>query len=58
MLRLEHQDTHRGRVMEKMKAGSFADLVRMSATLGPASQPSNEGAARSAATMVAATPLV
>jgi FixJ family two-component response regulator len=24
---------HRGRVMEKMKAGSFADLVRMSATL-------------------------
>ena len=27
---------HRGRVMEKMKAGSFADLVRMSATLGQA----------------------
>jgi FixJ family two-component response regulator len=25
---------HRGRVMEKMMAGSFADLVRMSATLG------------------------
>jgi len=25
---------HRGRAMEKMQAGSFADLVRMSATLG------------------------
>jgi FixJ family two-component response regulator len=33
---------HRGRVMEKMRAGSFADLVRMSATLGPASQPATE----------------
>ena len=29
---------HRGRVMEKMKASSFADLVRMSATLGQALQ--------------------
>jgi FixJ family two-component response regulator len=28
---------HRGRVMEKMKANSFAELVRMSATLGQAS---------------------
>ena len=27
---------HRGRAMEKMMAGSFADLVRMSTTLGPA----------------------
>jgi FixJ family two-component response regulator len=29
---------HRGRAMEKMKAGSFADLVRMSAALGQAAQ--------------------
>ncbi len=27
---------HRGRVMEKMRARSLADLVRMSARLGPA----------------------
>jgi FixJ family two-component response regulator len=34
---------HRGRVMEKMKARSFADLVRMSGILGPTSQPLTEG---------------
>ncbi|HEY4940694.1 MAG TPA: response regulator [Rhizomicrobium sp.] len=31
---------HRGRVMEKMKASSFADLVRMSTALGQSSQSS------------------
>lgn len=34
---------HRGRVMGKMKANSFADLVRMSATLEQASQSLIEG---------------
>ena len=33
---------HRGRVMEKMKANSFADLVRMSTALEQASQLSTE----------------
>ena len=33
---------HRGRVMEKMMASSFADLVRMSTTLGQASPPPTE----------------
>ena len=33
---------HRGRVMEKMQADSFADLVRMSTALEQASQPSTE----------------
>ena len=31
---------HRGRVMEKMKAGSLADLVKMAARLGPHSKAS------------------
>jgi FixJ family two-component response regulator len=29
---------HRGRVMRKMKAGSFADLVKMAATLRPSAE--------------------
>jgi FixJ family two-component response regulator len=40
---------HRGRVMEKMAAGSFADLVRMSAALGFAWPPAAAGALRKAA---------
>lgn len=34
---------HRGRVMEKMKAKSFADLVKMSASLGGAALPAESG---------------
>jgi FixJ family two-component response regulator len=34
---------HRGRVMEKMQAASFADLVRMSAALEPAVRNPTEG---------------
>jgi FixJ family two-component response regulator len=37
---------HRGRVMEKMMADSFADLVRMSAALGQALPPPPESAER------------
>jgi FixJ family two-component response regulator len=37
---------HRGRVMEKMMADSFADLVRMSGTLGRALPPPAEGTER------------
>jgi FixJ family two-component response regulator len=37
---------HRGRVMEKMKASSFADLVRMSTTLGQPSPSPTEGVER------------
>ena len=37
---------HRGRVMEKMMARSFADLVRMGAALGQASPSSSEGVQR------------
>jgi FixJ family two-component response regulator len=31
--------THRGRIMRKMKAGSFADLVRMDSKLRPEALP-------------------
>jgi FixJ family two-component response regulator len=41
---------HRGRVMEKMMADSFADLVRMSATLGLVLSPPDDLAARRIAT--------
>ena len=41
---------HRGRVMEKMMADSFADLVRMSAALGHDLPPPAEAAERKAAT--------
>ncbi len=34
---------HRGQVMQKMKANSFADLVKMAARLGPA-RPANHAA--------------
>ena len=34
---------HRGRVMEKMKAKSFADLVKMSASLGNLAAPAESG---------------
>ena len=41
---------HRGRVMEKMMADSFADLVRMSGTLGLVLSLPPEGTASKTAT--------
>jgi FixJ family two-component response regulator len=48
---------HRGRVMEKMMANSFADLVRMSAALGQALPPPPEAVERQAGAAARMSPL-